>query len=117
MVQERVAYALLFEDELDQETLVIECYVEGNGRLHVVQRSSGPWSSWCFEDDSHCAEIVAPRETVDALCAHFNLAEVRRLPAALQVLYAGFDATHRIRGLMASLRLGYEVRGQETRYR
>ena len=58
-------------------------------------------------------ETTASRETTDALCDHFNLTGAQRLPVALQLVYAGIDAAHRIRELMASLQLDYEVRQGE----
>lgn len=113
MARKQAAHALLFDGGQDEEAMRIECCVEEDGRLRVVQCSSGPWTSWCFGDDSHRVEVMAPRKTVDALCAHFGLTEERGLPAALQLVYAGIDAAHRIRRLMESLRLEYEVREGE----
>lgn len=115
MVREQTARALLFDGRQDEEVVRIECFVAEDGRLHLVQVSSGPWSAWCFEDDPHRIETTASRETTDALCAHFNLTGAQRLPAVLQLLYAGIDAAHRIRELMASLQLDYEVRQGEMR--
>lgn len=110
MAREQAARTLLFDGRQDEEAVRIECFVAEDGCLHLVQVSSGPWSAWCFEDDPHRIETTAPRETTDALCAHFNLTGAQRLPVALQLVYAGIDAVHRIRELMASLQLDYEVR-------
>lgn len=103
------AKALLFESGEDEERLIVECSVGNDGAMHIVQISEGPLTQWCFEEEAHTIDVGVETDGVAALVDHFALDDRRQLPAVLQLRYAGYDASRRVRDLMGKLSVPYRV--------
>ena len=101
--------AVLFESDVDEEGLRIECAVTPEGELCVLQESAGPLSEWCFEESPHRIETVAEADAVSGLLEYFHLDARHQLPAVLRMEYTGYDSARQIRTLMKQLELPYRV--------
>ena len=101
--------AVLFESDVDEEGLRIECTVTPEGELRVLQESVGPLSEWCFEESPHRIETVAGAEATAGLLEYFHLDARHQLPAILRMEYTGYDCARQIRSLMKRLELPYRV--------
>ncbi len=103
------ARALLFESGGNDERLRIECSVHGDGHMDIVQESDGPVTDWCFEEGPHAAEVLIAPDGVARLVEHYALDDASQLPAALQMQFAGVDASLRVRDLLDGLGIPFEV--------
>lgn len=101
--------AVLFESDVDEEALRIECTVTPEGELRVLQESEGPLSEWCFEDSPHRIETFVGAGAVAELLEYFHLETSRQLPAVLRMEYTGYDCGRQIRSLMKRLEIPYRV--------
>ena len=104
------AKTVLFESGPDEELLRVECEVDKAGGLRVVQVSEGPLTQWCFEESPHAIEVVVDPVHTGELVSRCALDGPGQLPAALQVQFAGYDASHQIRCHLRELDIPYEVR-------
>lgn len=101
--------AVLFESDVDEEGLRIECVVTPEGELRVLQESEGPLSEWCFEESPHRIETVVDADTTAGLLEYFHLDAPHQLPATLRMEYTGYDCARQIRSLMKRLEIPYRV--------
>ena len=101
--------AVLFQSERDEEDLRVECAITADGCMDIMQESAGPLTEWCFEESPHRVETYAGADAVDALMRYFHLDIPEQLPELLRIEYMGYDCGMRIRALMRSLDVPYEV--------
>lgn len=101
--------AVLFESDVDEEGLRIECAVTPEGELDILQESAGPLTEWCFEESPHRIETVADAASTAELLEYFHLESVRQLPAVLRLEYTGYDCGRLIRDLMTRLEIPYRI--------
>lgn len=101
MAEKRLMHAMLFDSREGEEDLRIDCTIDDEGGLHVMQVSSGPLTSWCFKEPAHSVETIVPVQSVHRLLDHLELDTPRQLLAALQIDYAGrYEASQLIRSLV-----------------
>lgn len=101
--------AILYESQVGEEALRIECAVTSEGALEVMQESDGPLTSWCFEESPHRIEVVVEPMEAERLLEYYHLDELRQLPAVLRLEYTGFDSFQRLRALFKRLAILYDV--------
>lgn len=101
--------AVLFQSEQDEEDLRIECAITADGCMDIMQESDGPLTEWCFEETPHRIETLAGSDAVAALMRYFHLEVPEQLPQLLRIEYMGYDCGSKIRALMRSLDVPYEV--------
>ena len=105
----RSGAAVLFQSEQDEEDLRVECAITADGCMDIMQESAGSLTEWCFEESPHRVETYAGADAVDALMRYFHLDIPEQLPELLRIEYMGYDCGMRIRALMRSLDVPYEV--------
>lgn len=110
MAEKRLMHAMLFDSQEGEEELRVDCAIDDEGSLHVMQVSSGPLTSWCFEESEHSVETIVPVQSVSGLLDHLELETPGQLLAALQIDYAGrYEASQLIRSLVREAGGEYEV--------
>lgn len=100
---------VLFESEADEEMLRIGVGVSSEGGLIIQQVSAGDLTAWCFEESPHEVRVDLAPEAVRALQEYFHARDLNELLRFLGVVYGGYDASQRIRGLLRRLGVPYQV--------
>lgn len=110
-----VADALLFESGRDEERLHIACSVTPDGEVLVVQRSAGPLTAWCFEEPEHDLVVRIAASDAPVLLERLGMELIEQIPAALQIRFAGFEASARIREFCREAGIPYYVQERAIR--
>ena len=100
---------LLYQEEVDGDELRIEGVLSDGCVLEVVQESTGPFTSWCFEESPHVVQTVFGPDAVGGLLEYFHLEEVDQLLPMIRAAYVGCESALRLRGLARRLGLSYTV--------
>ncbi len=100
--------ALLFQSSDDEESLVVACQYDASG-LHVFQVSAGELTQWCFEESPHTVSVSVDPSELGSLLAYLRVPDAALLPPLLAAAYGGYDAAHRVRGLLRRLHIPYKV--------
>lgn len=114
MDAEFVADALLFESERDEERVRIVCGVTPEGEVVIAQRTTGPLTAWCFEEEAHNVEVRIAEAQAPVLLRRLGMEGIDQIPAALQIRFAGYDSALRIREFCREEGVPYEVRERQV---
>lgn len=114
MDAEFVADALLFESERDEERVRIVCGVTLEGEVVIAQRTTGPLTAWCFEEEAHDVEVRIAEAQAPVLLRRLGMEGIDQIPAALQIRFAGYDSALRIREFCREEGVPYEVRERQV---
>lgn len=107
--------AVLYAYGGDGEDALVECSVDSEGVLRVVQRSAGPLTQLCFDESPHEAEFELDAPAAEELARQMGVDRAEMLPAALQLRFAGPDSSLMIREDLRGRGLGYRVRERPPR--
>lgn len=102
--------AVLYAYGGDGEDALVECSVDSEGVLRVVQCSAGPLTRLCFDESPHEAEFELDAPAAEELARQMGMDRAEMLPAALQLRFAGPDSSLMIREDLRGRGLGYRVR-------
>lgn len=102
--------AVLYAYGGDGEDVLVECSVDPEGVLRVVQRSAGPLTRLCFDESPHEVEFELDAPVAEELARQMGVDRAEMLPAALQLRFAGPDSSLMIREDLRGRGLGYRVR-------
>ena len=99
----------LFRSEEDDETLVITCEPTGLGGIRIHQISAGELTRWAFEESPHEIDTLVDAGGSARLRGYYGVETNAQLARMLAVAFSDYDCSIKIRELMQSLEIPYEV--------